>query len=333
MAPSADTADSANSTGVPLKPRKDSARPRIIKPIPKDAAALERERLIRAHLPPLPAEKQSHPVKTFLATQFYRLVLAVIHLIFNTYLRIRYVYNTIVNRGYSILYYHHRTPQLIQKDVKQLGRLPNHLSVILDYDKGDRVSGLDTLIDDVAEIACWCASAGIPMLSVYERTGVLKGYITTSHRAIAQRLHAYYGKERPTLRVRAPHSTTFVNGDAPGDNAELEDADLEILFISEEDGRESLVDLTRTLCEMAQRGKISVDDVSQDLIDAEVSGTLMTEPDLLIIFGPTVQLKGYPPWQVRLTEMFHVKDNEGVGYQVFLRAMYKYANAEMRFGR
>lgn len=48
--------------------------------------------------------------------------------------------------------------------------------------------------------------------------------------------------------------------------------DIEILLISEEDGRESLVDLTRTLCEMAQRGKISVDDVTQDLIDTEVSG-------------------------------------------------------------
>jgi len=52
--------------------------------------------------------------------------------------------------------------------------------------------------------------------------------------------------------------------------------DLEILFISEEDGRESLVDLTRTLCEMAQRGKISVGDVTQDLIDAEVSGIHQT---------------------------------------------------------
>ena len=70
-----------------------------------------------------------------------------------------------------MLYYHHRTPQLIQKDVAQLSRLPNHLSVILELDERDRVGGLDTLIDDVAEIACWCASAGVPLLSVYERTG------------------------------------------------------------------------------------------------------------------------------------------------------------------
>lgn len=44
------------------------------------------------------------------------------------------------------------------------------------------------------------------------------------------------------------------------------------MFISEEDGRESLVDLTKTLCDMAQRGKLSSDDVSVELVDAEVKG-------------------------------------------------------------
>lgn len=29
----------------------------------------------------------------------------------------------------------------------------------------------------------------------------------------------------------------------------------------------------------------------------------------------------------------HVPDNEAVGYQVFLRALHKYAKKEMRFGR
>lgn len=143
----------------------------------KDLDALEKERLIRQHLPPTsPVEKSKHGIKAFLAPRFYYLILLVIHLLFNIYNRTRYAYNNIVYRCYSMLYYHHRTPQLIQKDVKQLERLPNHLSVILEYDQDDRVSGLDTLIDDVAEIACWCASAGIPMLSVHEKTGGL--YIT-----------------------------------------------------------------------------------------------------------------------------------------------------------
>lgn len=76
---------------------------------------------------------------------------------------------------------------------------------------------------------------------------------------------------RPTIRVHAPHSRAYENGDATNDESEAE-VDLEVMFISEEDGRESLVDLTKTLCDMAQRGKLSSEDVSVDLVDAEVKG-------------------------------------------------------------
>jgi dehydrodolichyl diphosphate syntase complex subunit NUS1 len=108
---------------------------------------------------------------------------------------------------------------------------------------------------------------------------------------------------------------------------------LSILLISAEDGRDSIVDLTKTLAEMSQRSKISANDINVELVDAELTESVMEEPDLLVLFGPTVELSGYPPWQVRLTEIFHVQDNHGVGYQVFLRALYNYANAQMRFGR
>jgi dehydrodolichyl diphosphate syntase complex subunit NUS1 len=108
---------------------------------------------------------------------------------------------------------------------------------------------------------------------------------------------------------------------------------ISVLLLSAEDGRDSLVDLTKTLAEMSQKSKLSPKDISVDLIDAEISESVMGEPELLVLFGPTVELSGYPPWQVRLTEIYHVQDNQGVGYQVFLRALYNYANAQMRFGR
>ena len=54
---------------------------------------------------------------------------------------------------------------------------------------------------------------------------------------------------------------------------------------------------------MAQRGKVAAGDISVELVDAEVSESVMGEPDLLVLFGPVVKLEGYPPWQVRLTEI------------------------------
>lgn len=76
------------------------------------------------------------------------------------------------DRILAILYYHHRTPELIQKDVKGLSRLPKHISVVLKLeDEGRGGAGLEALVDEVAEIAAWCTCIGIPMLSVYEKTG------------------------------------------------------------------------------------------------------------------------------------------------------------------
>ena len=92
-----------------------------------------------------------------------------------------------------------------------------------------------------------------------------------------------------------------------------------------------MVDLTRTLAEMSQKGKLSPRDISMDLIDAELSEGIMPEPDLLIIFKPYVDLAGYPPWQIRLSEIFCLKDNDRFGYQVFVKALRSYPGAH--FGR
>ena len=81
-------------------------------------------------------------------------------------------YHAVKDRIFAILYYHHRTPELIQKDVKGLSRLPKHLSVILKLEDGGRGgAGLEALVDEVAEISAWCACVGILKLSVYEQTG------------------------------------------------------------------------------------------------------------------------------------------------------------------
>jgi len=275
-------------------------------------------------------------VRKFLRKQLHALVYTTIHAVFSVYIRLRQAYHAVKDRILAILYYHHRTPGLIQKDVKGLGRLPEHLSVILKVEDGARSgAGLEALVDEVAEIAAWCACAGIPTLSVFENSGILKGYVPATHRAISRKLSSYFGPNHPALSLRAPHIPSMESAarTPSSDTSGAPIQHLSILLLSAEDGRDSLVDLTKTLAEMSQRSKLSPEDISIDLVDAEISESIMEEPDLLILFGPVVELSGYPPWQLRLTEIFHVQDNHGVGYQVFLRALYNYANAQMRFGR
>ena len=125
---------------------------------------------------------------------------------------------------------------------------------------------------------------------------------------------------------------SHLNGDAMNEGMSSS-SHLSILLLSAEDGRSTLVDLTKTLSEMSQRNKVSSDDITQDLVDSELTESVMGEPDLLILFRPNVMLQGYPPWQLRLTEIYHVQDNSGVGYQVFLRALHNFSKAQMKFGR
>ncbi|KAK3072456.1 hypothetical protein LTR53_006783 [Teratosphaeriaceae sp. CCFEE 6253] len=333
----------------------------------------EREKLLKPYLPPRPPSKQ-HPngnsatqlsrqrrLRPFVLHLIHQLLFTLIHALFSLYIRLRQTYAAILGRVLAITYYHHRTPEYIQRDVQKLGKVPGHLSVILslprqDGRKGRRVGdewkggmvrsgdrdGVEALVSEACEVAAWSACAGIGFLSIYERTGALKTSLPYLHRRISRTLTSYYGNSpsKPTISVRAPHHPSYspphspdLNdpGNATGSNRRPH---LNILLLSSTDSRQTLVDLTGTLASMSQDGKLSPSDISTELIDAEISESVMGEPDLLIVFGERILLDGYPPWQVRLTEVYGVKDHKaGVGYQVFLGGLMRYAGAEMRLGR
>jgi dehydrodolichyl diphosphate syntase complex subunit NUS1 len=343
-------------------------------------SALEREKLIKPYLPvpriqePSPSapirRKHKKRVRPFVKNKLHVLLYFLIQLVFGIYIRLRQVYHSIFDRILAILYYHHRTPDLIRKDVGTLSRLPEHLSVILTL-RLDEDGALETLMDEVAELSAWCSSAGIPLLSVYEKTGVLKNYMPALKELVGQKLASYFGAPPtcPSLRVFAPNHTGSSRSPSPNPMSKLERIapaldtqrrHLNLLLLSASDGRDTLVDLTRTLTEMSQSQKLLPKDITVDLIDAEISATTSipstkttsatptAEPDLLIVFGPSVKLQGYPPWQVRLTEIFCVGDSSAdvsgygkgrsgnaarVEYQAFLRGLWRFAGAEMRFGR
>lgn len=109
------------------------------------------------------------PIRTFLKSQLYRLTYAITHIFFGIVVRLLQAYHAVVDRIFAIVYHHHRTPELIRKDVRGLKRLPEHLSVILTLHKEE--DALAVLMDEVAELAAWSACAGIPQLSVYEKSG------------------------------------------------------------------------------------------------------------------------------------------------------------------
>jgi len=152
--------------------------------------AFEREKLLKPYLPPHPQPKKQsrteHPVTTkparfvhqprlrpALRNLLHCALFTLIHAIFSIYIRCRQTYHVIIGRILAVIYYHHRTPEYIQRDVKQLDKVPGHLSVILELENGGggRNDRLETLVAEACEVAAWSACAGVSMLSIYEKTG------------------------------------------------------------------------------------------------------------------------------------------------------------------
>ncbi|CAG8941407.1 unnamed protein product [Penicillium salamii] len=312
----------------------------------------DRESLLKSYLPEdlsRPERRRPHktPIRSFFKSQLHHLAYALTHIIFGIIVRLLQAYHAVVDRVFAIVYHHHRTPELIRKDVRGLKRLPQHLSTILTLRKED--DALAVLMDEVAELAAWSSCAGIPQLSIYEKTGVLKSCIPALHQIITTKLASYYGSpdQQPNLHLYAPHHPVHGSTTNPGKST------LTMLLLSSTDGRETIVDLTKTLAEMSQNGKLSPEDITPELVDAEISdittqpltaGTdtvLKPEPDLLLVFSPYLKLDGYPPWQIRLTEMYCTGsrshgvngDGEAVEYQGYMRGLWHFAGAQMRFGR
>lgn len=113
------------------------------------------------------------PIRNTLWHTVYVTVYWIIHFCFSIYIRMRKGFRAARHRLRVIGFHHSRSPELIRRDIKNLSKMPNHLSVILELPKDDdKRSGLHRLLQDVGDLTAWCASVNIPLLSIYEKTGM-----------------------------------------------------------------------------------------------------------------------------------------------------------------
>ncbi|KAK5988836.1 Dehydrodolichyl diphosphate synthase complex subunit NUS1 [Cladobotryum mycophilum] len=263
-------------------------------------------------------------------SRFYHTHLdATLHALGSIYLHTRQTKN-IFKYKVSALRLWNITAQRVQSDIAGLSKKPKHLSAILRIDGNAKANALERLIDETAELAAWSACAEIDTISVYEKTGLLKDHMHRVYEAVTRRPGAYFLDERcPSLSVVAPHKDEYTSAltDEKRSNR------LQLYLISEQDGREPILDLAKSLAEKSQRGEMTPDDITLNLIHGQLSHHVMPEPDLLVLFGPNIELARYPPWQSRLMEIYYLQDNMSFEYRVFAKALRAFAGAEKRNGK
>lgn len=319
----------------------------------KDSFLQSFNNMLRALITPQDEEVKSRWFKndketTFeIATfYFYRSVLTIFYLIYSIYALFEFVINRAKLRFLSIAYRSNDDPSVINADINKLPKIPQKLSVILNYkSEQEEGGGIDGLCNDGASIAAWCVSSGIPSLSIYEVDGVLKKSVSELSRAIFQKFESYFGTENiPNFLIKIPHLNLSYSGidgvlidnsikDKSRDKDDFTDYDIEISLISKVDGRSTIVELTKVMAQLAKNGELKKSDITIKFLDHELRQLIGEEPDLIILFQPYLDLQGYPPWHIRLSEMYWEPDNESVSYVVFLRALQKYSTCKVNVGR
>jgi undecaprenyl pyrophosphate synthase len=57
------------------------------------------------------------------------------------------------------------------------------------------------------------------------------------------------------------------------------------------------------------------------------------DPELLINFGPSLTLNGFPLWQIRLTEIYFLPTHHNIKFNQFYDLLFAYSKSEQRFGK
>jgi dehydrodolichyl diphosphate syntase complex subunit NUS1 len=78
---------------------------------------------------------------------------------------------------------------------------------------------------------------------------------------------------------------------------------LHVNIFSLSDGKEALVQLTKSICHSALSGQIKSADINLDIIDRNLQAEMdIPDPELALVCGDVCSTYGFLPWHIRVTE-------------------------------
>jgi undecaprenyl diphosphate synthase len=99
-------------------------------------------------------------------------------------------------------------------------------------------------------------------------------------------------------------------------------------------GRQEIVQACRTIAEQVQLGKLTLDDITEELFSQHLYTAGIVDPDLLIRTSGEMRISNFLLWQLAYAE-FYVTDTLWPDFDVseFHQAIYAYQQRERRFGK
>lgn len=172
-------------------------------------------------------------------------------------------------------------------------RIPNHIAMSF-------TNEMDHLhIESILRLLCWCKQLGIKFITLYDDHGELK-----------------YRQRELLKSIDSKLKATFC------ESKQIEFGSLNIL--SRSDGRAKFLEDVRILV------RSPPEQIDLNLVQKQVGWP--SDPELLISFGPHLCLYGFPPWPLRLTEIFSIPTHRNIPQKIFLDCLRQYSKTSQREG-
>ncbi|TPX36500.1 hypothetical protein SmJEL517_g01332 [Synchytrium microbalum] len=257
------------------------------------------------------------------------------------------------------------TPSSIKSDVHPLSKLPDHVALVftgvgcrrqhLNHRDGNSANVILEEVEEkeaeavhsVGEMVCWCAAAGMSQLTIYDEHGLLERSSVQIATEIASQSALFFSQARskfPTIQV-------LVSG-IPIEEPPIfcAPATLRLNIISSKDGRQAIVNAAQTLAKYRIDKKMPLksddknvgkrksvqEDVTVESLHSLLTTNGLEEPQLVyVLTGVTdpLTLVGFPPWQIRLSEFWHVQGDGRLRYLDFIAGLSRYGTVHQRVGK
>ena len=232
-------------------------------------------------------------------------------------------------------------------------KMPKHVAIIMDGNRRfaklqgniDVIKGHELGVDTLENVLDWSIELGIEIITVYafstenfnrpqnEVEGLMRLFVINFKRLVDhEKIH------KNEVRVKVVGRTELLPDDVKEAIDEAEEAtknynkrflNLAIGY----DGRLEIIDSFKKIIKDVQEGKITVDDVDEDLVSKNLYTEGIDDPNLIIRTSGEERLSGFLLWQSSYSELYFCETLWPELRKVdFLRAIRSYQARERRFG-
>jgi len=187
---------------------------------------------------------------------------------------------------------------------------------------------------DIRDLLQWCWELDIQRVTLYDEQGLLRRHSRLLASSLTTSFPFCLVSSQTDGFIRAPYFDLSLK-----DPQYESKRSIRLTLISESDGKDLLAKVASSMGEAARKRLLEARDVSIDLVQEKLYSSLVPDVNLLIVLGGRhLRLKGFPPWQLRLAEIYHEPSLNLIGparmsYRTFSRALDAYESAEMRGGK